>query len=80
MQFQSDILNIPVIRPAVKETTALGAAYAAGLSTGYWESEEELGRQWREDLRWVPGMNEQERTTLVRNWHKAVKRTLNWSE
>jgi len=80
MQFQSDILNIPVIRPAVKETTALGAAYAAGLSTGYWESEEELGRQWREDLRWIPGMAEQERAALVKDWHKAVERTLNWSE
>jgi glycerol kinase len=80
MQFQSDILNIPVIRPAVKETTALGAAYAAGLSIGYWESEEELGRQWREDKRWIPGMAEQERTSLVGKWHKAVERTLNWSE
>jgi glycerol kinase len=80
MQFQSDILNIPVIRPAVKETTALGAAYAAGLSTGYWESEEELGRQWREDLRWTPGMDEEVRASFVQNWHKAVERTLNWSE
>lgn len=80
MQFQSDILNIPVIRPAVKETTALGAAYAAGLSTGYWESEKELVRQWREDVRWVPGMAEQERKALVRDWHKAVERTLNWGE
>ncbi len=80
MQFQADILNIPVVRPAVKETTALGAAYAAGLSTGYWENEEELGRQWREDVRWNPGMAEQERTALLRNWHKAVDRTLNWSD
>ncbi|NQT61209.1 MAG: glycerol kinase GlpK [Bacteroidetes bacterium] len=80
MQFQADILNIPVVRPAVKETTALGAAYAAGLSTGYWESEEELSRQWREDLRWTPGMGEQERTALIRDWHKAVERTLNWSD
>ncbi|MBL7006172.1 MAG: glycerol kinase, partial [Spirochaetia bacterium] len=80
MQFQSDILNIPVIRPGVKETTALGAAYAAGITTGYWEGEEELGRQWREDVRWIPGMSEQERSSLVRNWHKAVEKTLNWSD
>ena len=80
MQFQADILNTPVVRPAVKETTALGAAYAAGLSAGYWESEEELGRQWREDVRWSPGMPEHKRTALLRDWHNAVDRALNWSE
>ncbi len=80
MQFQSDILNIPVIRPAVLETTALGAAYAAGLSSGFWESREEVARHWHEKSRWTPDMDVAERARTLKNWHKAVERTLDWSE
>ncbi|HRN29440.1 MAG TPA: glycerol kinase GlpK, partial [Terrimesophilobacter sp.] len=78
MQFQADILGIPVIRPAVIETTALGAAYAAGLATGYWNSTDDLRRNWQEDHRWHPTMTEGERSERLRMWRKAVDRTLNW--
>ena len=78
MQFQADILHIPVIRPVVVETTALGAAYAAGLSTGFWKNLDELEAQWQEAKRWEPKMDEAESSEKVRLWHKAVERTLNW--
>ena len=65
MQFQADILGVPVIRPKVAETTALGAAYAAGLATGFWSTEEELRENWVEDKRWEPKMDESERETRV---------------
>lgn len=80
MQFQSDILNIPVVRPAVTETTALGAAYAAGLSSGFWQNMEQLKKHWREDVRWNPEMNDKEREVKYKFWNKAVERTLNWTE
>ena len=66
MQFQADILGVPVIRPQVAETTALGAAYAAGLATGFWESEEDLRQNWAEDKRWDPQMDESQRARAVR--------------
>jgi glycerol kinase len=80
MQFQADILGVPVIRPSVAETTALGAAYAAGLATGFWHTEEELRENWVEDKRWEPQMSEAERDKLYSLWKKAVTRTFDWAE
>jgi glycerol kinase len=78
MQFQADILGVPVVRPEVIETTALGAAYAAGLAVGFWSGLDELRNLWREDTRWEPSMDELERARLLRNWHKAVSKTFDW--
>ncbi|KIO60437.1 Glycerol kinase [Caldibacillus thermoamylovorans] len=72
MQFQSDILNVPVERPIVSETTALGAAYLAGLAVGYWESQEEIAKQWVIDKKFEPGMSDSEREKLYEGWKKAV--------
>ena len=80
MQFQADILGVPVIRPKVAETTALGAAYAAGLATGYWASEDDLRNNWAEDKRWEPKMDASARDTAYRFWKKAVERTFDWAE
>ena len=65
MQFQADILGVDVVRPKVAETTALGAAYAAGLAVGFWESEDDITHNWGEDKRWAPQMDEGERETAV---------------
>lgn len=78
MQFQADILGVPVIRPVVNETTALGAAYAAGLAVGYWKSEQDIRDNWAEDKRWEPQMDEAERERLYRQWKKAVTKTFDW--
>ena len=78
MQFQADILNVPVIRPVVAETTALGAAYAAGLAVGFWKDRDELRSNWQEGKRWEPDMKAAERDRLMRNWTKAVSKTLDW--
>lgn len=78
MAFQSDILGVPVIRPQVVETTALGAAYAAGLTVEVWKSTDELREYWREQLRWTPTMDDKEREKKVGFWKKAVSRTLDW--
>ncbi|SIN69974.1 glycerol kinase GlpK [Agromyces cerinus] len=78
LQFQADILGVPVVRPVVAETTALGAAYAAGLAVGFWSSLDELRANWQEDKRWTPSMDEAERARLDRNWKKAVSKTLDW--
>lgn len=78
MQFQSDILNVPVIRPTVTETTALGAAYAAGLAVGYWSDQGELRKNWSVDKTWEPDMASSEREKAYRNWQKAVERTFDW--
>ena len=78
MQFQADILDVPVIRPVVAETTALGAAYAAGLAVGFWKDLDELRANWKEDRRWEPSMDAAERDRLLRNWAKAVSKTLDW--
>ncbi|HPL69735.1 MAG TPA: glycerol kinase GlpK [Brevefilum sp.] len=80
MQFQADILNVPVIRPVVSETTALGAAYAAGLAAGFWPNIDSLRDYWREDQRWLPTMSEEQRTVKVQGWKKAVTRTFDWVE
>ena len=78
MQFQADQLGVDVIRPAVAETTALGAAYAAGIAVGYWAGEQDVIANWAEDRRWSPTMPEPERNRLYRNWKKAVSRTIGW--
>jgi glycerol kinase len=80
MQFQADILNVPVIRPAVTETTALGAAYAAGLAVGYWSDAAELRSNWAIDKIWEPQMDPAERQKGIGDWKKAVARTFNWVE
>src|SRR5690606_27650588 len=78
MQFQADILGIPVVRPRVVETTALGAAYAAGLATGLWKDRDELRAHWREDRRFEPAMAEDERERRYRQWQKAVTKSFDW--
>lgn len=78
MQFQADILGLPVVRPAVLETTALGAAYAAGLATGVWPDLAALRALWREDRRWQPRMDAADRDRRRRIWQKAVERSLGW--
>ena len=80
MQFQADILDVDVIRPAVAETTALGAAYAAGLAVGMWSEQEDLRENWVEDKRWTPKMDPTTRETEYRHWKKAVTRTFDWVE
>src|SRR3954463_780214 len=80
MQFQADILGVPVIRPKVAETTSLGAAYAAGLATGFWNTEDELRENWVEDKRWEPSMDESKRDEYYTFWKKAVTRTFDWAE
>ena len=78
MQFQADILNVPVIRPKVAETTALGAAYAAGLAVGYWQDISELRANWGQDCIWTPTMDPEQREELYQGWMKAVTRTFDW--
>lgn len=78
MQFQADILDVDVIRPRVAETTALGAAYAAGLAVGFWNSTAEVAANWAQDRCWQPRLEDSERQRLYRNWKKAVTRTLDW--
>jgi glycerol kinase len=78
MQFQADILNVPVVRPKVAETTALGAAYAAGLAVGFWKDYDELRSNWGRDKEWVPAMSEDLRKKLYSGWKKAVTRTFDW--
>jgi glycerol kinase len=80
MQFQADVIGIPVVRPVVAETTALGAAYAAGLAVGFWADRDELRSIWREDKRWEPRIGADERAELIRKWKKAVTRTFDWEE
>jgi glycerol kinase len=78
MQFQADILDVPVIRPAMTETTALGAAYAAGLAVGFWRDLGELRRLWKQDRTWNPAMDRETRQTLFAGWKKAVQRSFHW--
>jgi glycerol kinase len=78
MQIQADILGVPVSKPVVAETTALGAAYAAGLATGFWKTTEDLVQNWNEDKRWSPTWSEDQRQEGYANWKKAVTRTLDW--
>jgi glycerol kinase len=78
MQFQADLLNVPVVRPRITETTALGAAYAAGLAVRYWHDFNELRSNWKQDKSWVPVMDEKQRESHYANWKKAVTRTFDW--
>ena len=78
MQFQADQLGVPVVRPRVTETTALGAAYAAGLAVGYWANRAELVRNWGVERRWHPAMAEARRAKLYAAWQKAVRRSFDW--
>src|ERR1700742_316462 len=80
MQLQADILGVPVSRPVVAETTALGAAYAAGLATGFWATTHELRANWNESRRWTPQWSDEQRAAGFAGWKKAVDRTLNWVE
>ena len=78
MQFQADVLDAPVVRPAVTETTCLGAAYAAGLAVGFWPDLASLRAHWRKDAEWTPAMDAAKRNHEYRQWKKAVQRTLDW--
>jgi glycerol kinase len=78
MQFQADLLDRPVVRPAVKETTALGAAYAAGLAVGFYRDLDELKSYWSVDRTWQPGMDAARRERLYAFWKKAVERSFDW--
>ncbi|MFL2001897.1 glycerol kinase GlpK [Microbacterium sp. A1-JK] len=78
MQFQADILGVPVVRPVVAETTALGAAYAAGLAVGFWDNLDDLRANWQEDKRWEPNLDEDERARQIRLWKKAVTKSMDW--
>jgi glycerol kinase len=80
MQFQADVLDVPVIRPTVAETTSLGAAYAAGLATGFWSEVEDLRANWGKDKEWQPQMDAEERDKEYRFWKKAVTKTFDWVE
>lgn len=80
MQFQSDILDVPVVRPKIAETTALGAAYAAGLAVGFWKDYKELRANWGRDKEWKPNMTTKRREGLYSGWKKAVTRTFDWIE
>ena len=78
MQFQADILNVPVIRPKVAETTSLGAAYAAGLAVGFWKDVDALRQNWLKDKEWLPQMDGEKRDANYKGWKKAVTRTFDW--
>ncbi|MGE5623049.1 MAG: FGGY-family carbohydrate kinase, partial [Bacillota bacterium] len=80
MQFQADVLGVPVVRPVVTETTALGAAYLAGLAVGYWASQQEIAAQWRAQRRFEPAMPAEERAQRLATWRRAVERARQWSE
>lgn len=80
LQMQADILGLPVVRPAVTETTALGAAYLAGLGVGFWKNTEEIAAQWRADAEFHPSISVDQRQTMLHHWHRAVERARNWAE
>jgi glycerol kinase len=80
MQFQADVLDVPVIRPKVAETTALGAAYAAGLAVGFWANEDDIRKNWGMDKTWYPNPESDASTTMYKQWKKAVTRTFDWVE
>ena len=80
MQFQADVLGVPVVRPRVTETTALGAAYLAGLATGFWPSPDELRSKRQDDVRFEPAMDAKERAARRAQWGRAVERSKSWTE
>jgi glycerol kinase len=79
MQFQADLLGVPVVRPKVTETTALGAAYLAGLALGFWESQAEIAAQWQAERRFEPAMSDDQRLSLMARWSQAVQRSMGWA-
>jgi glycerol kinase len=79
MQFQADLLGVPVVRPRTTETTALGAAYLAGLAVGFWKSLEEVARAWRIDRRFEPAMSRDEAAAKLKRWSLAVERSRGWA-
>ena len=78
MQFQADVLGVPVVRPRVAETTALGAAYLAGLAVGFWKDRAEIARQWQTDRRFASTMKAPQREALLQGWERALKRSKAW--
>jgi glycerol kinase len=80
LQFQADILDVPIRRPVVAETTALGAAYLAGLAVGYWDGPDDVTTNWALDREFTPAMEATRRERLFRGWKKAVSRSLDWEE
>ena len=78
MQFQADILGVPVVRPVQVETTAAGAAHAAGLSAGLWSGLDELAGLWQEDRRWEPRMDAVQRDDLLEHWDRSVAKSMEW--
>jgi glycerol kinase len=80
MQFQADILNREVVRPVIQETTALGAAYAAGLAVDFFPGLDQLRANWAMDRKWTPNLEEQRRERLYRQWKKAVSRSFDWTD
>jgi glycerol kinase len=80
MQFQADLLGVPVQRPSVTETTALGAAYLAGLAMGYWSSADDIAQQWRIEQTFVPSMSPYRRDALYAGWKRAVERSRAWEQ
>jgi glycerol kinase len=80
MQFQSDILNCKVVRPTVTETTALGAAYLAGLAVSYWKNIDEIQQQWQIDKTFEPDMKKDKRNSLIKGWQRAVKASIAWAD
>jgi glycerol kinase len=79
MQFQADLLGVPVVRPKIHETTALGAAYLAGLAVSYWKDEQEIAAQWQAERTFTPQMSRDQAQTLMAGWRKAVERARSWS-
>jgi glycerol kinase len=80
LQLQADLLGVPVERPVVSETTALGAAYLAGLAVGFWSSQAELSANWALDRRFEPSMSEDRRSSMLHDWHRAVERSRAWAQ
>src|SRR6185503_6015120 len=80
MQFQSDLLGVDVVRPQVTETTALGAAYLAGLAVGYWKNQTEISSQWAVERRFTPAMRPDRRKELLAGWRRAVKGSKGWAK
>ena len=80
MQFQSDLLGLPVVRPRIQETTALGAAFLAGLAVGYWKDQATIARQWQVDRKFKPAMKSRDRDRLLKGWNKALGRSRDWEE
>ena len=80
MQFQADLLGVPVVRPQVLETTALGAAYLAGLAVGFWKNKRDIDSQWKADATFTSVMKNAERETKIRRWERALERSKAWEE